>query len=261
MQQVSKTIAKSKPTTKVIVVCQNSSFSEQAQHKPQLTMVNEETKHRIKLPLYDLMPRFDNNWVAPNATVIGEVAVDKWASVWYNSVVRGDINRVTIGSFTSIGDNCVIHTAAALPTGMSAHCVIGKNCTIGAGSTLYSCHVEDDVVIGEKSVVLEGSRIEKGAQLAAGSVVPPGRLIPTKQLWGGNPVVFIKDLNIGEVWANYTKSYIVSSQGEQLKGEFTTWNSAYLERESSACDADPLDNDMMPETTSNPYRHMAKMYI
>ena len=224
-------------------------------------MVDEETKHRMRLPLYDLMPKFDNNWVAPNATVVGEVAVHKWASVWYNSVIRGDINRVTIGSFSSIGDNCVVHTAAALPTGMSAAVEIGNNCTIGAGSTLYSCHIEDDVVIGEKSVVLEGARIEKGAQLAAGSVVPPGRLIPTKQLWGGNPVVFIKDLNIGEVWANYTKSYIVSSTGDMIKREFTMWNSAYLQRDASAADADPEDNDMIGSTVSNPYRHMAKVYI
>ena len=224
-------------------------------------MVDEETKHRVRLPLYDLMPRFDNNWVAPNATVVGEVAVHKWASIWYNSVIRGDINRVTIGSFSSIGDNCVVHTAAALPTGMSAAVEIGNNCTIGAGSTLYSCHIEDDVVIGERSVVLEGARIEKGAQLAAGSVVPPGRLIPTKQLWGGNPVVFIKDLNIGEVWANYTKSYVVSSTGDMIKSEFTMWNSAYLQRDASATDADPDENDMIASTVSNPYRHMAKVYI
>lgn len=57
----------------------------------------------------------------------------------------------------------MIHTAAALPTGMSAAVEIGNNCTIGAGSTLYSCHIEDDVTIGDKSVVLEGARIEKGA--------------------------------------------------------------------------------------------------
>ena len=96
---------------------------------------------------------------------------------------------------------------------MPAKCSIGANVTVGAGSSLYSCHIEDDVMIGEKCVILEGARIEKGAQLAPGSVVPPGRLIPTKQLWGGNPVVFIKDLDIGEVWANYTKSYITSSLG------------------------------------------------
>lgn len=226
-------------------------------------MANEETSHRVKLPLYDLRPRIENCWVAPNSTIgksspppilhsmflitkcfclsviVGEVYLKRWASVWYNSVVRGDINRVTIGHFSSIGDNTVIHTAAALPTGMSANVEIGNNCSIGSGCTLYSCHIEEDVTVGDKSVVLEGARIEKGAQIAPGSVVPPGRLIPTKQLWGGNPVVFIKDLDIGEVWANYTKSYITSSLGEACKNEFTTWNSAYLQRDSAATDVDP----------------------
>ena len=155
----------------------------------------------------------------------------------------------------------MIHTAAALPTGMSAAVVIGNNCTIGAGSTLYSCHIEDDVTIGDKSVVLEGARIEKGAQIAPGSVVPPGRLIPTKQLWGGNPVVFIKDLDIGEVWANYTKSYVTSSLGEACKNEFTTWNSAYMQRESSAQDVDPEDNDLEPIIVGTSYRYIPKHYI
>ena len=69
MQQVSKTIVKRKAVAQSLVACQSTNFSEQATHKPQLSMVNEETKHRIRLPLYDLMPRFDNNWVAPNSTV------------------------------------------------------------------------------------------------------------------------------------------------------------------------------------------------
>ena len=165
----------------------------------------------------------------------------------------------SIGNFTSIGDNCVVHTAAALPTGMPATTEIGNNCTIGAGSTLYSCNIDDDVVIGEKCVILEGARIEKGAQLAPGSVVPPGRLIPTKQLWGGNPVVFIKDLDIGEVWANYTRSYITSSMGEACKNEFTVWNSAYLQRSASLTDADPDDNDM-DSSSVTPYSELLPKY-
>ena len=144
---------------------------------------------------------------------------------------------------------------------MSAAVEIGNNVTVGAGSTLYSCHIEEDVSIGEKCVVLEGARIEKGAQLAAGSVVPPGRLIPTKQLWGGNPVKFIKDLDVGECWANYTKSYITSSLGEACKNEFTTWNSAYLQRESSATDVDPEDNDLMPSTVTQYYTGIPKHYM
>ena len=77
--------------------------------------------------------------------------------------MRGDVNRVEVGMFTSIGDNTVIHTAASLPTGMPARVFIGNNCTIGARCTLYSCHIEEDVMIGDRVVILEGARIEKGA--------------------------------------------------------------------------------------------------
>ena len=116
---------------------------------------------------------------------------------------------------------------------MPAKCYIGRNTVVGSGCTLYSCHIEDDVTIGDRCIVLEGARIETGAQITAGSVVPPGRLIPTKQLWGGNPVKFIKDLNVAEVWANYTKSYSVSALGDMHRNEFTMWNSAYLNRDST----------------------------
>ena len=129
----------------------------------QLSMSCEESKHRMKLPLYDLEPRTEQCFVAPNSTVVGEVRIRKHSTVWYNCVVRGDINRVDIHNFSSIGDNTVIHTAAALPTGMPANVYIGRNVTVGRGCTLYSCHIEDDVVIGDKCVILEGARIEKGA--------------------------------------------------------------------------------------------------
>lgn len=176
--------------------------------------------------------------------------------------MRGDINRVDIHNFTSIGDGTVIHTAAALPTGMSANVYIGRNCVIGRGCTIYSAHIEDDVTIGDKCIILEGARIEKSAQIAAGSVVPPGRLIPAKQLWGGNPVHYIKDLNIGEVWANYTKSYVEVTLGDAHKNEFTLWNSAYLERESSANDVEPTQSELQNMTVArNYYKGVVKYYV
>lgn len=156
-------------------------------------------------------------------------------------MVRGDINRVDIMHFACIGENSVLHTAPSLPTGMKANLHIGRNTTIGANCTLYSCHIGNDVVLGDKVVVLEGARIEDGAQVLAGSVVPPGRLIPTKQMWGGNPCVFIKDLNIAETWSNYTLSYVNHHLGEVHKNEFTVWNAAYLDRDSTADDLDISD--------------------
>ena len=83
-------------------------------------------------------------------------------------------------NFSSIGDGTVIHTAASLPTGMNSKVYIGYNVTVGSGCTLYSCHIDDDVMIGDECVILEGARLEKGCQIAPGSVVPPGRLIPAK---------------------------------------------------------------------------------
>ena len=198
-------------------------------------------KHRMKLPLYDLEPRTENNWIAPNATIIGEVNIRGFASVWYNAVIRGDINRVTLEHFACIGENSVLHTAPSLPTGMVADLKVGRNTTVGANCTLYSCHIGNDVIIGDKCVVLEGARIEDGAQLLPGTVVPPGRLIPTKQLWGGNPCVFIKDLNVGETWSNYTLSYVNHHLAEVHKNEFTLWNAAYLDRDSSVEDLEWTD--------------------
>lgn len=157
----------------------------------------------------------------------------RFSSVWYNAVVRGDINRIDIFPYSSIGENTVLHTAPSLPNGMVAHLTIGKNCIVGSDCTLYSCTLGDDVVVGEKSVILEGAKLEDGAQITAGSVVPPGRLIPTKQLWGGNPVQFIKDLNVAECWANYSFSYIHHHLGNVHRHEFSPWNNAYLHRPST----------------------------
>lgn len=96
--QVGKTLLAKQRTSILghsLVKCQANQYSDQATKKPQLSMADEETKHRVKLPLYDLRPKIDCCWIAPNSTIVGEVDIRRWASVWYNSVVRGDINRVT----------------------------------------------------------------------------------------------------------------------------------------------------------------------
>ena len=129
----------------------------------QVRAIEEHSKHRMKLPLYDLEPRTENNFIAPSATIIGKVQVRRFATIWYNAVVRGDINKVDIGHFSSIGENTVLHTAPSLPTGMQAKLTIGRNCTIGSNCTLYSCQIGDDVFIGDKVVILEGAVVEKGA--------------------------------------------------------------------------------------------------
>jgi gamma-carbonic anhydrase len=143
---------------------------------------------------------------------------------------------------------------------MPAKCHIGRNVTIGAGCTIYSAFIDDDVVIGDKCVILEGARLEKGCQIAAGSVVPPGRLIPTKQLWGGNPCVFMKDLDIGEVWSNYTRSYVNASMGDMHRYQYTTWRNAYMNNESSQDDVVPEKHEVIGQTVDRLYKEDASKY-
>jgi len=152
------------------------------------------SKHRSIMPLYDLWPTTGQCYLAPSASVIGEVYIGHRTAVFDGAVVRGDINAVRILDNSYVGENVVIHTAASLPTGVPASVDIGTYVFIGPNSTLYSCTIDDHVHIEAGCIILEGARVEKGAWLGAGSVVPPGRLIPSKQLWAGNPVKYIRDI-------------------------------------------------------------------
>lgn len=97
--------------------------------------------------------------------------------------------------------------------------------------------------------------------LAPGSVVPPGRLIPAKQLWAGNPVEFVKDLNVGEVWANYSYSYVNVHLGDAHKNEFTLWNSNYLLKPATKEDIEMSEDTLdAMYTTKNLYKGIIKYY-
>lgn len=173
--------------------------------------LQELSRHRQVMPLYDVVAKIDNAWIAPNASLVGEVIVSKYATVWYNVVIRAELNAVRIGHFSSVGDGTSINTACSLPHGLSASVNIGKNVTIEPNCSIYSCIIDDDVYIGQGTVIMQGARIERGAHILAGSVVPPGRLIPAGQVWGGNPVAFVRDLTQEELLTNYAKSYTNSA--------------------------------------------------
>jgi len=127
-------------------------------------------------------------FVAPGSYVIGRVQIGKKSSVWFNAVLRGDIDNIVIGEETNIQDNCTVHIDEGSPAS------IGDRVTVGHNSVLHGCTVEDDVLIGMGSVVLNGARIGKGTILGAGSVVPPGTEIPPNSLALGSPAKKVKDL-------------------------------------------------------------------
>ena len=110
-----------------------------------------------------------------------------------------------------MGDGTIINTACSLPHGLSASVNIGKNVTVEPNCTIYSSIIDDDVYIGHGTVIMQGARIELSAHILPGSVVPPRRLIPAGQVWGSNPIAFVRDLTQEELLANYAKSYTLSA--------------------------------------------------
>mmetsp|Transcript_10767 Transcript_10767/g.13971 ORF Transcript_10767/g.13971 Transcript_10767/m.13971 type:complete len:197 (+) Transcript_10767:147-737(+) len=151
--------------------------------------------------LFEQRPRIfaEDVYVAPSASVVGEVDVCDYASVWYGAVIKGDRNKVVIGPRANIQERAVIYTTDSLESGFPAEVIVGERSSVGPGAVLYSCTIGDGCLIGAGSKVLQGARVEHFSVVLPGSVVPPGRLIPSGQVWGGNPAVYIKDLGEGEI--------------------------------------------------------------
>ena len=165
------------------------------------------SRHRNLMALDENKPIVEYSWIASNSTLVGSVYVGSYASIWYNAVLRAEYAPIRVGSYSSIGDGCILHTHGATPTGVPPSINIGKNVTIQNKCIIYSSIIDDDVFIGAGSVIGVGSKIEKGAVIAPGSLVPPGRSIPGGQLWAGNPVKLIRDLTEEESFSNYTESF------------------------------------------------------
>ncbi|MGL5330573.1 MAG: gamma carbonic anhydrase family protein [Peptostreptococcaceae bacterium] len=145
-------------------------------------------------------PQIDDSvFVAESADIIGEVSIEKNASVWYNVVIRADVQPVTIGENSNIQDGCVVHTAYDIPT------IIGKNVTVGHKALVHGCTIGDNTLIGMGAIVLDGAEVGENTLLGAGSLVPPGKKIPSGVLAMGSPAKVIRELSLEEI-ENITKS-------------------------------------------------------
>lgn len=120
-------------------------------------------------------------YVAPNATIIGDVVIESEASIWFGAVLRGDEGRIVIGARSSVQDNVVIHVNSRAGT------IIGADVTIGHGVVMEGCHIEDGALIGMNATVLSGARVGARALVAAGAVVAEGQEIPPQRLAVGVP--------------------------------------------------------------------------
>jgi len=128
-------------------------------------------------------------YVAPNATIIGDVTLGEESSVWPNAVIRGDVNKISIGARTSVQDNCVIHATRETPT------IIGDEVIMGHGAILHACTIGKHVLIGMGAKVLDEASLGDWIIVAAGSVVTEKAVIPSKSLVVGVPAKVIKSLS------------------------------------------------------------------
>jgi gamma-carbonic anhydrase len=149
-------------------------------------------------------PRIDPSaFVAPGAKLIGDVAIGADASIWYNCVLRGDVNRICIGARTNIQDGSVIHVDSPKPDEPIGHpTLIGEEVLIGHLAMVHGCLLHDRSFVGLGAIVMDGCEIESGGMLAAGAMLTPGRRIPARQLWAGRPAKYVRDLTEEEMAAH-----------------------------------------------------------
>ena len=141
-------------------------------------------------------------FIADGVKIIGDVEVDENSSIWFNSVIRADVNFIKIGKKTNIQDGSIIHVSS---NGFSANgkkgfpTIIGDFVTIGHNATIHACRINNYALIGMGAVILDNSFIDEYGFVAAGAIVTPGTKINKQELWAGNPAKFIRKVSNTEI--------------------------------------------------------------
>jgi len=147
---------------------------------------------------------FDGVWptihetafIAPGCRIIGKVTIGAHASVWYNCVIRGDANTITIGARSNIQDGTVVHCDSPKPKRPDGFpTVIGEDVLIGHMAMIHGCTLADRSFVGLGSIVMDGCTLEEESMLGAGAMLTPGKVIKRRQLWMGRPAAYARDIN------------------------------------------------------------------
>ncbi len=133
-------------------------------------------------------------FIAPTATLIGDVTVEEGASIWFGAVLRGDFGRIVVGKNTSVQDNVVVHV------NINGETIIGDAVTVAHGAILHNCIVKKSAIIGMNVTVLDFAQIGEYAMIAAGSVVTDKTIIPDRHLAAGTPAVVKKKIEGNSLW-------------------------------------------------------------
>jgi gamma-carbonic anhydrase len=152
----------------------------------------------ITLPYLDVWPRIGRDvYLAPNATVIGDVELGDEVSVWFGAVIRGDSGGVRIGQRTNIQDLACVHMTRDLSS-----TEIGANVTVGHGAILHGCKVGDGCLIGMGAILLDNSQIGEGSTVGAGALVPARMVVPPGSVVVGNPAKVIRQMRLSDTKKN-----------------------------------------------------------
>ncbi|MFM7021205.1 MAG: gamma carbonic anhydrase family protein [Aquirufa sp.] len=158
------------------------------------------------VPIKGKSPQFGpENWQAANATIVGDVTLGSHCTVWYNAVVRGDVNRIRIGNYSNIQDGAVIHC-----TYQKTETTIGNYVSIAHNAIVHGCTIEDYVLVGMGAIIMDGALIETGSIIAAGAVVTQNTRVPAGSIFAGNPAKLLKPVSpeAAEVFMRTAMNYL-----------------------------------------------------
>lgn len=144
-------------------------------------------------------------YIAPNATVVGDVTLGKQVSIWYGAVLRGDHGAIVIGDGTNIQDNCVVHEKTT----------IGKNCTVGHGAIVHGCTIGDNTMVGMGSIVLTGAVIGENCIIGAGAVVTGKTVAPAGSVLLGSPAKVVKQATAEMIAGNAESAHFYMEIAEK----------------------------------------------
>jgi len=149
----------------------------------------------VILAVKDQYPEIGENcFIAPNATIVGDVVIKNDCSIWFNAVIRADVNSIRIGNRVNIQDGAIIHC-----TYQKTKTIIGDHVTIGHRAILHGCTVEDNVLIGMGAIVMDHAHIHSNVIIAAGAVVLEGTVVESGCIYGGVPARKLKEIPVEEV--------------------------------------------------------------
>lgn len=145
----------------------------------------------VILPVEGVYPSIpDSCFVAPNATIVGDVQMGADCSIWFNAVVRGDVNKIRMGNKVNIQDGACIHC-----TYQKTETILGNNVSVGHNAIVHGCTIEDNVLVGMGAIVMDNVHVGSGSIIAAGAVVLEGTQVPAGSIFAGVPAKKVKDVS------------------------------------------------------------------